>query len=110
MFRFFENLVDPFAPYDDSGNPSTKIIPFLKDYCRPFYGVFLLTGLFSLINAGTELALIYMTGWVVDIMQGDPKSVIAENMGVLIAVAIFLVFLKPIVHGIHVGAARIKRG
>ena len=103
MFRFFENLVDPFAPYDDSGNPSTKIIPFLKDYCRPFYGVFLLTGLFSLINAGTELALIYMTGWVVDIMQGDPKSVIAENMGVLIAVSIFLVFLKPIVHGIHVG-------
>ena len=103
MFRFFENLVDPFAHYDDSGNPSTKIIPFLKDYCRPFYGVFLLTSLFSLINAGTELALIYMTGWVVDIMQGDPKSVIAENMGVLIAVAIFLVFLKPIVHGIHVG-------
>jgi hypothetical protein len=47
MFRFFENLVDPYQPYDQQDAPPTRLWPFLKDYVRPFKGVFAWTGVFS---------------------------------------------------------------
>ena len=36
MFRFFENLVDPYAPYAPSDTPPRRLWPFLKDYLGPF--------------------------------------------------------------------------
>ena len=35
MFRFFELLVDPYAPYAETDTPPTRLWPFLRDYLRP---------------------------------------------------------------------------
>ena len=35
MFRFFENLVDPFAPYDES-TPPKDLWPYLRSQYGPF--------------------------------------------------------------------------
>ena len=35
MFRFFESLVDPYAPYAETDTPPDRLWPFLRDYLRP---------------------------------------------------------------------------
>jgi len=39
MFRYFENLIDPYCEYTQTDTPPTTLWPFLCGYCRPFYGV-----------------------------------------------------------------------
>ena len=36
MFRFFENLVDPYTAYDEVDTPPTRLWPFLLEYSQPF--------------------------------------------------------------------------
>ena len=54
MFRFFENLVDPYQPYVEQDAPPTRLWPFLKDYIRPFKGIFAITalGVYGVVLAG----------------------------------------------------------
>ena len=35
MFRYFESLVDPYAPYAENDTPPDRLWPFLRDYLRP---------------------------------------------------------------------------
>jgi hypothetical protein len=35
MFRYFENLIDPYCEYTQTDTPSTTLWPFLRGYCRP---------------------------------------------------------------------------
>ena len=51
MFKFFEGLVDPYAPYTQTDTPPRQLWPFLADYVRPFRKVFAVTALFSTMNA-----------------------------------------------------------
>ena len=51
MFSFFENLVDPYGPYEQTDTPPRRLWPFLKDYVRPFRKVFAVTGALSIIAA-----------------------------------------------------------
>ena len=97
MYRLFENLVDPFVDYKENDIPPTKLFPFLRGYCRPFYKVFAVIIFLSFIVAGTELALIYFIGWIVDIMHGDPTAVWSEHGIVLIAVALLILFIRPLI-------------
>ena len=58
MFRFFENLVDPFSPFTPNDTPPRRLIPFLAEYARLFRRVFVATGIFSMLNAFSEVILI----------------------------------------------------
>ena len=46
MFRFFENLVDPYTPYSENNTPPRKLFPFLWDYAQPFKTAFVFTAMF----------------------------------------------------------------
>lgn len=102
MFRFFENLVDPYEPYDEKNTPPTRLLPFLSDYSQPFKKVFWITGLMSVVIAAVEVGLIYAMGWVVDILAGDPTAVLDTYGGWLIAVAVFILLIRPAFHVFHV--------
>ena len=43
MFRFFESLVDPYAPYAETDTPPDRLWPFLRDYLRPARAVMVWT-------------------------------------------------------------------
>ena len=43
MFKFFENLVDPYVDYVETDTPPRKLWPFLLEYARPFRRVFAIT-------------------------------------------------------------------
>ena len=66
MFKFFEGLVDPYAPYTPSDAPPRKLWPFLKEYIQPFRLVFSITAVLSVIAAFMDVALIWYVGRLVD--------------------------------------------
>ncbi|WP_164661468.1 ABC transporter ATP-binding protein [Tropicibacter sp. Alg240-R139] len=98
MFRFFENLVDPYTDYDEVDTPPTRLWPFLLEYSQPFMKVFFWTALLSIIVAGVEVGLIYYMGRVVDLLSGGPEQVWQTYGTELVLVALFVLFLRPALH------------
>ena len=96
MFRFFENFVDPFCDYAQTNTPPTKLLPFLRQYCQPFYGAMALTFVVSLFLCGIELGMIYAVGRFVDVMQNTPQFV-SQNLNVaLIGLVVFFMLIRLI--------------
>ncbi|MCV2889809.1 ABC transporter ATP-binding protein [Ruegeria aquimaris] len=98
MFRYFENLVDPFIAYDETDTPPTRLWPFLLDYSRPFLRVFVWTALLSIIVAGVEIGLIYYMGRVVDVLNGEPAEIWARYGTEFIVLALFVLLIRPALH------------
>ncbi|TDE37024.1 ABC transporter ATP-binding protein [Antarcticimicrobium sediminis] len=97
MFRFFENLVDPYCAYTQEDRPPTRLWPFLRAYARPFRRVFIWAGLLSVAVAAIEVWLIYYMGRVVDILGGTPAQVWADHGLELLLVVGFILFLRPLI-------------
>ena len=103
MFRFFENLVDPYTPYRDSDTPHQKLWPFLWDYAQPFKKLFALTAFMSVVVAAVEIWLIFYLGRVVDILSsGTPSDVLADYGWEFLAMAVFVLTLRPVLQGLDV--------
>lgn len=100
MFKFFEGLVDPFAPYAESDSPPRKLWPFLREYIQPFRKVFAVTAVVACLNAALDVSLIWYVGRLVDVLgQGTPTQV-WENHGVeFLLVALVVLFVRPIIGG-----------
>ena len=102
MFRFFENLVDPYCVYPQTDTPPTKLWPFMRAYSQPFKHVFVWTAVTSIVVALVEIGLIYYMGWVVDALSGDPAQVWQNHGAFLIALALFILVLRPGLHVVNV--------
>lgn len=96
MFRFFENLIDPYCDYPETDQPPTRLWPFLKAYSEPFKAVFVLTACMSVIVAAIEIGLIYYMGRVVDLLSNPPEQVWQAHGTELILVALFILLLRPL--------------
>jgi ATP-binding cassette subfamily B multidrug efflux pump len=104
MFRFFENLVDPYQPYAEQDAPPTRLWPFLKDYLRPFKGVFAVTALFSVANAVLDVGLIWYLGRLVDLMSNQtPQEFVINHWVEMLVTALVILFVRPLVAGGSVG-------
>ncbi|SFU13961.1 ABC transporter ATP-binding protein [Sedimentitalea nanhaiensis] len=102
MFRFFENLVDPYCDYPEQDRPPTRLWPFMRAYAEPFRRVFFWAGVLSVVVAAIEVGLIYYMGRVVDLLGGEPGQVIAQYGWELVAVAMFIVLVRPALHMLDV--------
>ncbi|MCB2134531.1 MAG: ABC transporter ATP-binding protein, partial [Rhodobacteraceae bacterium] len=103
MFRFFENLVDPYVSYEETDTPPSRVLPFLLDYARPFRGVFLATAVLTTFVAVMEIALIWYVGRIVDLLnEGTPAEVWAAHGAEFVLAALFILFIRPILAGIDV--------
>ncbi|WPY93648.1 ABC transporter ATP-binding protein [Limimaricola variabilis] len=103
MFRFFENLVDPYGPYEQTDRPPTRLWPFLRDYARPFARVFWVTGILSVVVAVVEIWLLSYMGRLVDMLgSGEAGEVLARHGTELLAVAAFILLLRPALQAAHV--------
>ena len=95
MFKFFEGLVDPYAPYTQTDTPPRQLWPFLLDYIRPFRGVFAVTALVSVANSAFDVGLIWYVGRLVDVLtQGTPAQVWASHGTEIIVVALIILLFK----------------
>ena len=96
MFRFFESRVDPYAPYDEDATPPARLWPFLVDYLRPLRRVIAWATLFVLAVALAEVALIWYAGRLVDLLGDTPPGEVWARHGLeLVAVAVFILVLRP---------------
>ncbi|EEX13317.1 ABC-type multidrug efflux pump [Citreicella sp. SE45] len=102
MFRYFEDLVDPYTDYPPTDRPPTRLLPFLTDYARPFRRVFIWAALLSVAVASVEIGLIWAMGWVVDILAGDPSQVWEEHGTALILLGLFILLLRPLLQALDV--------
>ncbi len=103
MFRYFENLVDPYTAYKESDTPPQRLWPFLLEYAQPFKRLFALTALSSVVVAAVEIGLIWYMGRVVDVLgSDDPQAVWARYGTELILAAVFILTLRPLLQGLHV--------
>ncbi|NBT32825.1 MAG: ABC transporter ATP-binding protein, partial [Rhodobacteraceae bacterium] len=99
MFRFFENLVDPYVSYAESDTPPTGVWPYLKEISWPFYKVFAVTATLSIVIAVVEIWLISYMGRLVDLLgAAEPASFWIRNGLELVAVAVFILFLRPVIY------------
>lgn len=103
MFRFFENLVDPFTGYSQSDAPPRRLWPFLWDYSQPFKGLFFITAISAIAVAVIEIGLIWYMGRVVDLLSTDsPTEILAAHGWEFLAAAVFILTLRPLIQGINV--------
>jgi ATP-binding cassette subfamily B multidrug efflux pump len=102
MFRYFENLVDPYLDYPEEDKPPTKLWPFMKAYALPFKRVFFWTGLLSVVVAAIEVGLIYYMGRVVDLLTKSPEQFWADHGTEMILLAVFIVVFRPLLHVLDV--------
>jgi ATP-binding cassette, subfamily B, multidrug efflux pump len=97
MFRFFENLVDPYGPYEQSDTPPRRLWPFLLQFIRPFRGVFAITAALSVIAAFSDVALIWYVGRLVDLLStSGPAEAWASHGSEMIGVALAVLILRPL--------------
>ena len=98
MFKFFEGLIDPYAPYPQTDTPPRKLWPFLAEYIRPFRKVFAATATLSVLAAFADVALIWYVGRLVDQLAGTgPATFFATYGAEVIAVALAVLFLRPLI-------------
>ena len=103
MFRFFENLVDPYVAYEERDTPPQRLLPFLIDYARPFRGVFVATSAFTMVVAAIEIGLIWYMGRLVDLLAtGAPAEVMRAHGLEFGLAALAVIFIRPVVNGIDV--------
>ena len=102
MFKFFENLVDPYCDYVETDTPPTKLWPFIMDYAQPFKRVFFLAAVMSVVVAAVEIGLIGYMGRIVDLLIGDPADVWAAHKVEFLAVIVFVLLIRPLLQGLDV--------
>ncbi len=103
MLRFFEQLVNPYGSYEQTDTPPQRLWPFLRDYIRPFRGVFVVTAISAVLVASFDVVLIWYVGRMVDLLsQGTPADVLASHGWEIGFVAFVILIVRPVVGGAHV--------
>ena len=101
MFKFFENLLNPYTPYDEAALPPQKILPFLWFYLHSFKKVFYITGLLAVIISIIEISLIGYAGRLIDIMSNTGAAAFWSTHGLeMLAILALLLFFRPLIQGI----------
>ena len=104
MFRFFENLVDPYVAYEEKDRPPQRLWPFIWDYCKPFRKIFAVTGALTILVAMIEVWLIAYMGRLVDLLASADRATFWEDYGFeMVAIGVALLILRPLIQLFDVG-------
>lgn len=96
MFRYFENLIDPFAS-STQGTPPAGLWAFYRHHLAPFRRWLPLILVMGLAVALIEAGLIFYSGRLVDLMtQAGPGVFWADHGIEVIVVAALILFARPL--------------
>jgi ATP-binding cassette subfamily B multidrug efflux pump len=99
MFRWFENIVDPFQDYDDADTPPSRVVPFVWSYLRTFRKILLVALFLSALSAAIEMFLIFYAGRLIDVMvETGAETFLANHWVELMWICLFIVFFQPAVY------------
>ncbi|BBU59183.1 multidrug ABC transporter ATP-binding protein [Mameliella alba] len=101
MFRFFENLVDPYLDYTPTDRPPTRLWPFMREYLYPFRRIMAVAVLFKMVVAASEVLLIWYMARIVDLLaQGTPDQILPQYGVEFALAALWVLVLRTIVSGV----------
>jgi len=104
VFQFFENLVDPYVPYQQTDAPPRRLWPFLRQYMQPFRALFAVTGVVSVVVAFVEIGLLWYLGRIVDLLERVGVDGFWQVQGLELALAAgFLLLIRPLLQIVSVG-------
>ena len=97
MFKKFENLVNPFAAYDEK-TPSASLWPYIKAQLAPFKKWLPLMAALGVLTALMESGLIFYSGRIIDLMNSAGIENMWAQHGVeLVLAGLFILLLRPLV-------------
>jgi len=97
MFKKFENLVDPFAPFPDE-TPSSNLWAYMKTQLYPFRKWLPLMAFLGVLTAVMESGLIFYSGRVIDLMNDTGETDFWNVHGTeLLFAGLFVLFLRPLI-------------
>lgn len=98
MFRFFETLVNPYAPYVDTDTPPTGLFAFLNEYLKPLRKILFWSVVLTIVIALSEIGFIYALGQIVDLLNSSSAHTFFTDYKVeLILITVFLLVVRPII-------------
>lgn len=101
MYKFFENLINPFARFSEDTPPST-LWAYLKTQYAPFRKWMVLMAFSGIIVALMETGLIFYSGRVIDLLSGNTPDSLMANHGLELAIAAVLIMtLRPVLIGLN---------
>jgi ATP-binding cassette subfamily B multidrug efflux pump len=96
MFRFFEHLIDPYQPYDETAEIPDRLIPFLRRFLWPARWVIGVGMVLGLISALAEAAIVKFAAELVDMLSDTtPDRLWQENGSVLVLMAVIALLVRP---------------
>jgi len=101
VFRFFENLVNPFPPEEPTRPPET-LVGFCLHYCRSSWPYLIAVGVLSALIAIVEVSLFSFLGNIVDWLGETDRSVFMETHGTtLIWIGVVMLLILPFLLLLH---------
>ncbi len=100
MFRFFENLVNPFAPFRED-TPPDRYWPYLRSQLGNFRRVLPVMMVSGMFVAVAETAIIAYSGRVVDLLDTGAEGFWAAHGWELALAALFVLLLRPLMIGLN---------
>ena len=96
--RPLSELIDSFAPAN--GPPPNRLMPFMRWAFSGSLRYIGIGSLFSIFAGALEVFSALILGLVIDAaLAGDPTAFFAENAVLLLGVAVFFMFLRPVILG-----------
>jgi ATP-binding cassette subfamily B protein/ATP-binding cassette subfamily B multidrug efflux pump len=101
MFKFFENLVDPF-PLDHPQQPPLGLFQFCRHYTKGLEPYLFAMAVLTVITAVGEAMLYAVLGQVVDwLASQSPKHFFAEQWPLLLGISLYVLVFIPLTVLLH---------
>lgn len=101
MYKFFENLINPFARFREETPPGT-LWAYLKTQYGPFRKYMGFMALSGVTVALMETGLIFYSGRVIDLLAANsPDTLLAQHGLELLIAALLILFLRPALIGLN---------
>jgi ATP-binding cassette, subfamily B, multidrug efflux pump len=102
MYRWFEQRIDPFAPFNENETPPDTVSRFAWHYLKPVRHWLVILFVASLIVGLFESSLYILLGWLVDILaHSTPDRIWADHGTALMVVGVLILFLRPVLLFVH---------
>ncbi len=100
MFKWFEDLVDPFEN-DDLGVPPKGFVAFCWYYTKPIWPILLTVSVLGAIVAILEVYIFTYLGDLVNWLEAEDKATfVQDNWPALLGMTVVLLVVRPIVEAI----------
>lgn len=98
IFKFFEELVDPFNKAVDASNGNGTVFSYLRTQIRPFRHILPVMALVGLTKAALECWIVFYAGYLIDLMiASGPTDFLSNYWFEFVAMAGVVLFARPLI-------------